>query len=67
MSDIKRCPFCGSSKVKVRKEYDDSAQLYDYFVECIECTGRGPNSATRDGAFACWDHRFRGTGQQSHG
>lgn len=51
MSNIKPCPFCGSSKTVL------CLGDYDWMVECEDCTATGPFVDSEKEAIALWNKR----------
>lgn len=51
MSDLQRCPFCGSASAYV------SAWGLKKVVACDDCGARGPSSLSPERAIRYWDER----------
>ena len=39
--NLKKCPFCGSYKIYVNKNYSGKTNTFFYFVKCDICGGTG--------------------------
>lgn len=52
MSDIKPCPFCGSTDTEMKG-------LKRYWAECFVCEATGPAESTRELAIEAWNRAGR--------
>lgn len=59
--DISPCPFCGSDSADIKYTFDQMGfQLF--FIMCIKCRARGPESMGNMGAMEChdlWNKRIK--------
>lgn len=58
--DVKNCPFCGSSNIKICADYSDTAgnnEGREYYVECFSCGARGPKESKGPYAVDSWEER----------
>ena len=56
MTDLLRCPFCGSKELMV-------AHIH---VDCLTCGARGPVKGTESKAIAAWNRRVGNCAFESH-
>jgi Lar family restriction alleviation protein len=56
MSEIKSCPFCGSSESWRGRDFDTKI----YTRGCQNCQARGPEEDTQELADAAWNRRATG-------
>lgn len=54
--ELKPCPFCGSSNVKNEWVYAGT-DLEEYWVECMNCGGKGPWDSDQQQAIEEWNTR----------
>lgn len=54
--DVKNCPFCGKSMMKIGKETNGKAEAY--FVECFYCGARSGKESDKEEAVVAWEERF---------
>lgn len=56
MTDLKRCPFCGSKDIRVWMKYES------FFVQCEDCSALVPDpnttEYTQEEAIEAWNRRY---------
>lgn len=65
--ELKRCPFCGSRKVRVSRQCVGSPPRWEFVIECTACGAEGPSGGTSAGAEENWNRRFRGDRDEDRG
>lgn len=63
MTELKPCPFCGSTRLIIERDYPQSntPALDKEWVECLKCSATGPYhrvSRTHQAAIRGWNKRF---------
>lgn len=53
MDELKPCPFCGSTDLRMYIFEEDD---HDVYIKCIECFGQ-INARGRENAIAAWNRR----------
>lgn len=60
MTELKPCPFCGSTDVSIselKEKLSNGAERFFFAVECEECNFFGPESFQKEGAANVWNTR----------
>jgi Lar family restriction alleviation protein len=57
IQSLKKCPFCGSKKIKIMDDQNMVYYGYAYYVECQDCKGRGGSKRNWWEAIAVWNKR----------
>ncbi len=52
METIKKCPFCGSSNIRI-----DDVVWGMYWAVCLECGAKSGDKASRKKAIEAWNRR----------